>query len=203
MGIAIPAGLTDDNDFIGMLNSMLNGLLTRQAPEELWVVHIDNWFDHKWLRFSGNGAVACLPGNGPVALGFPLTRIESVKRAFYQNKLTFPPFSPERVLGQWSFQRKGSEYVEEPLLRLPHGKQRRTSNSNLQKRIEKRGKPTLFVWFSGNTLKNGRGSAMVYIVGSRDSICWFASFIRRDERWSLQMTRGIARDEIFALVANI
>lgn len=58
MAISIPSGLTDDNDFVDLLNALLNALLVQQTPEQLWVIQIDNWFDHKWLRYSGSGSVA-------------------------------------------------------------------------------------------------------------------------------------------------
>jgi hypothetical protein len=54
MTVAIPSGLTDDNEFIDALNSIIAGVLRSLTPDAVWVVHVDNWFDHKWLRFSGN-----------------------------------------------------------------------------------------------------------------------------------------------------
>jgi hypothetical protein len=42
MAVAIPSGLTDDNDFVDLLNSLLNGLLAQHAPKQLWVIQIDN-----------------------------------------------------------------------------------------------------------------------------------------------------------------
>ncbi len=92
MAVAISSGLTDDNDFIDLLNSLLNGLLVQQAPEQLWVVQIDNWFDHKWLRYSGNGSTG---SKFPVDWTSPLMdRFDCVKAEFWQDKLTFPPFAP-------------------------------------------------------------------------------------------------------------
>ena len=57
MAAEILPGITDDNDFIKLLNSMLGRLLVQESPKQLWIIQIDNWFDHKWLRFSGKGAV--------------------------------------------------------------------------------------------------------------------------------------------------
>ena len=54
----IVAGETDDPNFIEMLNSLVGGLLADVGPERFWVIQIDNWFGHKWLNFSGNGAIA-------------------------------------------------------------------------------------------------------------------------------------------------
>lgn len=190
MTAAIPSGLTDDNDFIELLNSMLSRLLEELAPEKLWVIQIDNWFDHKWLRYSGNGAVAS---------NIPMDRFASVKVEFHQDKLTFPPFAPSRVMGQWSFTRAGESYVEAPLLQMPHSTERRSSNSNLHRRAETADGSVLFVWYAGNTLKNGRGSVMVYSISESEPVCWFASF-GRDKAWSLQLTKNVEREYVLGLL---
>ena len=57
MQIQIAAGETDDLQFITLLNSLVRGLITEETPQERWIIQIDNWFDHKWLRFSGIGTV--------------------------------------------------------------------------------------------------------------------------------------------------
>jgi hypothetical protein len=192
MKAAIPSGLTDDNDFIELFNSMLMRLLAELAPQKLWVIQIDNWFDHKWLRFSGNGAVAS---------NIPLDRLASVKVEFHQDKLTFPPFSPNRVLGQWSFVRNGDSYVEAPLLQMPHSMGRRSGNSNLHRRAESADGSALFVWYSGNTLKNGRGSVMVYSISDSEPVCWFASF-GRSEVWSVKQTKNVDREYVLSLLPS-
>lgn len=199
MGVTIPSGLTDDNDFIDVLNSLLKGLLNQQAPEELWVIQIDNWFDHKWLRYSGSGSI---PSKFPASWSTSfMDRFASVKEQFWQDKLTFPPFAPDRVLGQWSFLRSNQDYVEAPLPKLPHSKSRRRSHSNLHKRAEDFVSSASFVWYSGNTLKNGRGSVMVYILGAQKPICWFASF-RRDNGWNLERTKGEDMELVSRLFVN-
>ena len=187
MAVAIPSGLTDDNDFVDLLNSLLNGLLAQHAPKQLWVIQIDNWFDHKWLRYSGNGSVA-----SKISVNWPfLDRFQSVKEQFWQDKLTFPPFAPDRVVSQWSFQQSDQGYSEAPLPKLPHSNSRRRSQANLQKRAEDFASSALFVWFSGNTLKNGRGSVMAYNIGPPEQPgCWFAAFGRESE-WALERTKGV------------
>lgn len=192
MQFAIPSGLTDDNDFIQVLNSMTRSLLVESAPEQLWVIQIDNWFDHKWLRFSGNGVVD---------FQFPeiMQRLDGALDEFYQDGLTFPPFNPNRVVNQWSFQRNGEDYVEVPLVRLPHPSERRSSNTNLQRRVMDVSRSALVVWFSGNTLKNLRGSAMVYGIKPPRPICWFAAFVKGAE-WRPQRTKGVSREYVEALL---
>ncbi|MGA2218212.1 MAG: hypothetical protein ABSG51_09005 [Terracidiphilus sp.] len=192
MAVSIPSGLTDDNEFTQLLNSILRGLLVQHAPEQLWVIQIDNWFDHKWLGFSGNGSIGSDFPKG--LLGF-----ESVKKDFYQDKLTFPPFNPNRVLSQWSYSRAGEDYIEVPSLAVPHKTERQGSESNLHRRVEDFTQSASFVWYSANTLKNGRGSLMVYNISTDGSKSWFASFNRRVE-WVLGATKGAARNDIEALM---
>jgi hypothetical protein len=200
MAVTIPSGLTDDNEFIDLFNSLLKGLLSQQAPEQLWVIQIDNWFDHKWLRYSGSGSV---PSKFPASWSSSfMDRFASVKEQFRQNNLTFPPFAPDRVLGQWSFLHSDKGYLEVPLPKLPHSNARRRSHSNLQRRAENFADSASFVWYSGNTLRNGRGSAMVYIIRDRQPVCWFAAF-RREAGWALERTKGVDMEYVSHLLVNV
>jgi hypothetical protein len=79
----VAVGETDDPGFIAVLNSLVQGLISNRAPEELWIIQIDNWFDHKWFRFSGMGGVA-----SPFRVGGLVTPYDSVKVEFYQDKVT-------------------------------------------------------------------------------------------------------------------
>lgn len=195
MQIAIPAGLTDDNDFIEVFNAMLRRLLAEAGSEQLWVIQIDNWFDHKWLGFSGKGAVD---------FQFPdfMKRFDGAVEEFYQDRLTFPPFNPNRVMSQWSFQRSGQGYVEVPLLKLPHPTERRSSTSNLQRRVESFSSSALVVWFSGSTLKNGRASVMVYDIKPLHAACWFVAFVK-NAQWTPQRTKGVSGDYVQGLLKGV
>src|SRR5450755_4563575 len=116
MSPLVNATETDDPTFISSVNCLTYGLVSRQgAPNELWIIHIDNWFDHKWLRFSGIGRVD---------FQFPafMNRIDAAPAVFYggTRKLAFPPFTPNRVLEQRSFVRAGDHFTEAPQDALPH-----------------------------------------------------------------------------------
>ncbi len=191
--VTIPPGLTDDNSFIELLNSMLRKLCAEHTTERLWVIQIDNWFDQKWLGFSGKGIVD---------FQFPeyMHRFDAALEEFYQDRLTFPPFAPNRVLSQWSFQRNGDGFIEVPVLKLPHPTERRRSNSNLQRRVKDFDVPSLFVWFSGNTLKNERASIMVYDMRFAETTSWFAALTRR-AKWSLLTTKGTDREFVLSLLS--
>jgi hypothetical protein len=199
MTIRIASGITDDNDFIPLVQSVLSGLLAQGRPEQVWIIHIDNWFDHKWLRFSGNGIVKFWPGVGPIASDFIINRVDSSKSPLYQERLTFPPFAPDRVLGQWSYSHGNGEYREFPSPALPHSTERKRSKSNLQRRVQQFSGSACFLWYSGNTLANGRGAVMVYSVDAPGVSCWYAAFSRKDG-WRLDRTKGIQQDEVQKLI---
>jgi hypothetical protein len=90
MAAEILSGISDDNDFIKLLNSMVRRLLIQESPKQPWIIQIDNWFDHKWLGFSGKGVVD---------FQFPeyMKRFDAALEEFYQDKISFPPFNPNRV----------------------------------------------------------------------------------------------------------
>ena len=136
MKTQVAVGETDDPGFIAVLNSLVQGLISNRAPEELWIIQIDNWFDDKWLGFSGYGLIAS---------EIPIDRYDTVKAESYQEKVTFPPFAPNRVIRQFSFVRVGDGYTEFPLPTLPHGNDRKHSEANLRRRIQDFTRSSCFV----------------------------------------------------------
>jgi hypothetical protein len=48
----------DDPTFLAVVDRIVATIVCRDWPEEVYLVYIDNWFDHKWLRYSGYGVVA-------------------------------------------------------------------------------------------------------------------------------------------------
>jgi hypothetical protein len=194
MTVQLSVGGTDDPAFVCLVNSVLRGILASHAPAKVWVIQIDNWFDHRWLQFSGIGIVDF---QWPAFTG----RYDAALDEFYQDKTTFPPFAPNRVLSQWSYVRVGSEYKEIPLPHLPHPTEDRRSEMNLQRRVQDCGPSACFLWYSSNTVSNGRGSVMVYSVEGERVDTWFAGFNRND-RWKLHATKGAGRDYVERLCAT-
>ena len=181
-------GETDDPFFIERVDRILRRIAATLEPHQLWLVQIDNWFDHKWLRFSGIGTV-----------DFPLPALgvgeHGALEEFWQDRLTFPPFAPNRVLGQWSFVRQGDSYVEKPLFKLPHSFERQSSDANLQRRVQDFADSAVFIWYSSNSVANGRNSLMVYAVGNGKTMAWFASLVREND-WELRSTKGVSREQV-------
>jgi hypothetical protein len=190
MSIQIAVGETDDSNFIELMNSLVKGLLAATGYEQVWIIQIDNWFDQKWLGFSGNGLAAST---------IPIDRFDTVKVEFYQDKSTFPPFTPNRVLSQWSYLRTGDGYIEAPLPVLPHRTEKQSSGLNLHRRIQDFANFACFVWYSANSLANGRGSVMVYTIEADRLGYWYASFNGQRE-WTLEATKGLDRSSALKLL---
>ena len=201
MPVKVPSGPSDDNDFVAMIQTIVTGFLKRHPAEQVWIIHIDNWFDHKWMGFSGNGAMAnWMFAGSPSADQFAI-RLDSVKIEFSQRNLTFPPFSPGRVLGQWSYLKSGEDYAEFPLPEIPHGTEKVRSGTNLHRRIADFSKAACFVWFSGNTIANDRGSLMVYSIHHSQTATWFAAFNRKNG-WKLTRTKGVETETVQRLIGE-
>ena len=177
----------DEPEFIRLLTCVVDGILAQAKSKELYVVAIDNWFDHKWLRFSGIGVV---PFEFPAFMNR-----EDALGEFWQDKITLPPFSPKRVLSESYFRSKGVAYIEADPPSVLHKKERQRSETNLNRRIGQVSDSGCFVWYSSNTLVNARASIMTYVVKNADVETWFAAFKNKDG-WKLHLTKGINRDRV-------
>ena len=178
LSITITPDPSDDPEFIRLIETIVRRLDDQLEPEEVFVIEIRNWFDHKWLNFSGKGRV---PFDSPFAR-HPGVALD----VFYQDKLTFPPFTPKRILNydRWTYETGATRtrFVHPP--RLEH------SASNLQRRVTEFAHSALFVWFSSATRTNDRGSLMVYQVDGDRVDTWYAS-IRKSTGWRLERAKGI------------
>jgi hypothetical protein len=179
---------TDDPEFIAIVERMATRLFRQGGYEEVFIIEIKNWFDHKWLKFSGIGRAPyhhILDSQPQVALD-----------EFFQEKVTFPPFTPDRILRQqW-------HPVKDLKRSVPvHDTTRRQHSSwNLQRRVTDYADLALFLWFSSGTKVNDRGSVMAYQVHSGSILAWYASF-RKAPGWVLHQTKEISRESIEALMA--
>lgn len=93
----------DDPQFVELVSRTISGLASEKCPEKVFVVRIENWFDQKWLNFSGVGRVGF----------FEDWRLEvdTALEEFRQDQTTLPPFSPKRVIEEYCFLRdKDGDY---------------------------------------------------------------------------------------------
>jgi hypothetical protein len=114
---------------------------------------------------------------------------------FWNDKVTFPPFTPNRILRQqWYSLASGKKRR-----RTPHPRRLRSSSANLHRRVADYANAALFVWFSSGTKFNDRGCVMVYRVLDEEVSAWYASF-RKNKTWMLDRTKEISRGEMEAII---
>ena len=165
----------DDGGFISLLERLITKLDNQYDPEQVFVIHIKNWFDHKWLQFSDKGVVRF------DHLGD--WRPDVALSDFFRDIITFPPFTPNRILSQ-------TAWALAETRRFAHNMKRKHSSWNLQKRVTQFSNSAIFIWYSSATRSNQRGSLMVYIVKNGEVDAWYASF-RKEIFWRLDKTKGI------------
>ena len=154
----------DENpNFIKIVESITNELIIKHDVSELSLVKIKNWFDNKWLNYSGKGI---LPE--------------------WKEKITVPPFNPNRVLSERLFKLKENDnnFLKKPLHVL------QSSSNNLNNRIITKSLDAIYVWYSSNTESNQKGCIMVYIVKNENVETWYASIENLNE-WKINKTTGI------------
>ncbi len=190
MSIKVNVHPSDDPAFIHLMNTVIQNLDYIHRPEEVFIVEIKNWFDHKWLNFSGIGRVSFNPGfnqHPGVAL-----------QEMYRKKITFPPFNPNRILHESWWAHEASQSRE----RIHRRKTRQRSAKNLQRRVHQFSDSALFMWYSSGTQHNDRASLMVYRVHEEEVDTWYASF-KNEGVWQLDRTKGISKDYLDQFLVSL
>ncbi len=166
---------TDDPAFLEKAEAALQALIAKQKPEALYVIHIKNWFDHKWLNFSGK------------ALG-----MLGVHK--FEGETVVPPFVPGRILNQSFF--TGSKLAEAGASQLHVSL---PSSANLRRRIEQVAPGASFFWYSSNSLPNARGSVMAYWQEQGELKKYFLG-LAKNPAWKVQASKGMPLDSVSALL---
>ena len=159
----------DHQEFIEKAEKLIHVTINDFKPEEVFIIQVDNWFDKKWLSFSGKSMGAISVWN-------------------YDEYSKVPPFNPNRIVTQKYYQKdEKDKYLEEKSPYEVHVKQ--NSEDNLRKAIVQLSKSALFVWYSGGTSKNSFGSLMIYPV--LDDYCepFYIGFEKRNS-WEIVSAPG-------------
>ncbi len=184
--IEIESDETDDTGYIDIVYKITKELSSDKEIKDVSIVRIKNWFDHKWLNYSGKGIVHTEETRNPNKVALD---------NFWKKKLTIPPFTPNRVLSEYYFRRKGTQNkLMESELHIWQ-----SSTSNLQRRIQDRTRNGLFIWFSSNSRINRIGSIMIYCVINDETISWYAS-IEDKYGWIISQTKNINIDEVNKMI---
>ncbi len=179
----IPTDETDSQEFIDIVNLICTSVTRIEGVNYISITKIKNWFDHKWLNYSGKAVIPFESGG--------VLPVDAALEPRWRQKITVPPFNPKRVVWERSYFVDGQ--VDEKLLQTQHGYQQ--SDMNLQNRIKDKVEKGLFVWFSSNSELNSRGSLMIYNVDFGKVETWYASLVKKDN-WEVFKTKGIARKKI-------
>jgi hypothetical protein len=175
----------DAPGFIEIINKIMAISIFQWNIDEIMVIKIKNWFDHKWLNYSGKKIIhfECLhPDNVAMADD-------------WKERVTIPPFNPNRVLSEQFFRKRstGNQQFE----KVVHKKQRSTDNQLNQ--ISRKTNNGIFVWYSSNSKDLNRGSLMMYRVQNKEVDTWYATVEKR-ERWEITQTKGIYKSELQGMI---
>lgn len=159
----------DDPQFLEMAAALVLGSL-ESYPQRVCLVKIDNWFDAKWLGFTGKAL-------GALGVSHP-------------QDLRLPPFHPNRVVSQVDLILEQGDYVtmDAPPVHL-HQK----SEDNFQRRALRvlGTQSARLAWYSGNSLSNRRGSLMVYDFRADGHEPWYVELSHGDP-WRVERRRGVS-----------
>jgi hypothetical protein len=127
----------DDVAFLSLVQRVANGAIATLQVGEAYLVHIDNWFDWKWLGW----------------------------RSPSEKELCVPMFDPNRVCSEkhfiWDANRSQWVSVDQPKpLHL-----RQPGRPWLAQPLDRFSRSAAFIWYSGNSITNQAGSLMLYRPG--------------------------------------
>lgn len=178
--VTINATDRDDPRFIELVNGVLDSTVRLYRPDDLYIVQIDHWFDHKWLAFSGK-----VLGELGVA----------------KSRLTLPPFHPNRVVRQVHYAAGASGAAAYNLASAPPLHIDQWSDANMQRFVDRMSENGAFVWYSGDSASADAASLMLYRACNGEASGWYVSF-RKDGDWKPNKVKGIPRRELSALLGS-
>ena len=154
----------DDIDFISKVQILTNQIIKDLNPNEVYLFKVNNWFDTKWLNFTGKILGALGTWN-------------------YDDDSRIPPFSPNRIIEQGYYELNELKTYDKQKSNLQiHKKQ--SAENNLNRRIIDFSDSAVFVWYSSNTKKNGQGSLMVYPVENEKCQPFYIG-LRKNKDWDI------------------
>jgi hypothetical protein len=166
---------SDDEIFIEIVERFINKSISFYKPNEVYVIKTDNWFDHKWVEFSGK---------------------VSGELGVWLRELRVPPFVPDRIVEELHFQKDDKEYKLQEARNL-HIYQ--ASEENALRKIKNFTDSAILVWFNGNTNICSQACLMFYQVENEVETAWYISFLKK-ETWKLYKTMNISRNEALGFI---
>jgi len=168
----------DNTNFILNCEKIITNSIRLWQPSEIYINRVDNWFDKKWLGFSGK-----LLGEVSV----------------WKSNLTIPPFHPNRIESSDSFVKSGEQYVKKENPHALHIYQK--SNENLKRYVSGLTTNGLLIWYSGNSKLNGLGSVMCYLVLETKCHPFYLTLSEKNQ-WHISQNHGISKKTIALVLDN-
>jgi len=165
--------INDNPNFISNIETIIRDRINKWKPRDLYLTRIDNWFDDKWIKFSGT-----------VMHEISIWKLE---------KVTVPPFHPNRVESSDFYSQDNGDYKKQEIDKPLHIFQQ--STNNLKRKIANFTDNGLFIWYSGNSETNNKGTLMCYLVKDTDCFTFYIS-LTGDKNWNVHKTNGIPSKEI-------
>jgi hypothetical protein len=179
----------DDPMFLNHIDTAISGSIEKRRPTDLYLIRVDNWFDHKWLNYSGRGRVRRKEFSAEVCLDH-----------FWRDQLTFPPFTPKRIVSETYFCLTSKDYYQEQASSFRvHPRRLARSAKNLHRRVGTFSKSAVYIWFSCCSAATGRASIMLYESIDGSMATWYASLENRG-RWMLGQVKGAPRESVAELM---
>ena len=163
----------DHPQFISNIEIFIQASLDKWKPTDLYLTRIDNWFDDKWIKFSG-------------------TYIHELS-IWQHEEVTVPPFHPNRVIDCSYFRLEKGSYKAREIARPLHIYQ--ASTDNLNRKIADFTENGLFIWYCGNSRINKRGVLMGYLLKDQECYTFYIS-LTADKNWNVHKSIGIPSREV-------
>ncbi|SNR14183.1 protein of unknown function [Tenacibaculum jejuense] len=168
----------DNPNFILNCEKIIQNRINIWNPTDIFVNRIDNWFDEKWLEFSG-------------------TTMSGL--SIWKGETTIPPFHPNRVEFSDFYQKIAEHYVQKENPKILHIYQK--SKDNLKRYISGFTNNGLFIWYSGNSKVNDVETLMCYLF--RESECHpFFITLNGKKEWNVSQAKGILIKEIQSIIES-
>jgi len=178
MSIHISPRGEDDSSFVAAITRVLDGIVRRIHPRDVFVVQVADPFGDRWC------------GTGGRFLGE-----REAQTVVSRDVPTLPPFPPERIISQvvYRLALDFTSYVvakdAEPL--HVHG----LKGKEYQRELSMFTEAGVFVWYSGGSASGNLGTIMVQVVAPEFSDVWHVTLGRGASGWEFIEGIGIAREE--------
>lgn len=171
---------TDNADFISRVESIIKDRIFNWKPQNIFVSRVDNWFDEKWLKFSGT-------------LMYEIVITKLIE-------LTIPPFHPNKIESCDKYIRQKDKYLKSVLEKPLHIFQ--ASNDNLKRKIADFSDNGIFIWYSSRSKINNNGSLMIYYVCDDECFAFYAS-LTFERNWNVNKSAGMTKKDIDQIINGI